>query len=79
MITLEDIQKYIDSMQGENMIIAYNTRIIDLVLDSLELLELISYIENFHSVEIEFSEINGQMTMQEFIELIKNKTEKPTP
>ncbi|MDR3218231.1 MAG: acyl carrier protein [Dysgonamonadaceae bacterium] len=54
------------------MVLSYNTRISDLGFDSLELLELISYIEKKYFIEIKLSEINGQLSMQEFIELINN-------
>jgi acyl carrier protein len=79
MITLNDIQKYLDAKLNENLILSYNTQIIDLGFDSLEWLELIFYIEKFYFVEIKLSEINRQMSIQEFIEIINNKTEKPTP
>jgi acyl carrier protein len=79
MITLGEIQEYVNDKIDENMILSNNTRIIDLGYDSLELLELIAYIEKSHSVEIKFSEISNRTIMQEFIELINNKIEKPNP
>ncbi|MDR0681064.1 MAG: acyl carrier protein [Dysgonamonadaceae bacterium] len=78
MITLEHIQKYFDDEQRRNVPLTYNTKIVDLGFDSLELLELISYVEK-HFAEIKLSEINGQMSMQEFIELVNNKIDKPEP
>jgi acyl carrier protein len=72
MFTLEDIQQYLDKILSEKMVLSYNTRISDLGFDSLELLELISYIEKKYFIEIKLSEINGQLSMQEFIELINN-------
>jgi acyl carrier protein len=79
MISLENIQKYVDDRLNENLILSYDTRIIDLTFDSLELLELISYMEKSFLVEINLSEINNQMSLREFIELINNKIEKPNP
>jgi acyl carrier protein len=79
MITIDDIQKYLNTKLYKDLTISNNTRIIDLGFDSLELLELISYIENFCFVNIKLSEIKVQMSMIEFIEFINNKTDKPGP
>ncbi|MDR1370000.1 MAG: hypothetical protein LBJ72_07750 [Dysgonamonadaceae bacterium] len=73
MITLEDIQNYIKDRSDEDMNLSYSTKIRDLCFDSLELLELISYIEDIHLVKIKISEISGQMSMLDLIELINNK------
>ncbi|GHU70159.1 hypothetical protein FACS189413_10130 [Bacteroidia bacterium] len=79
MITINDIQSYFNNKTDANLNISATTKIMDLSLDSLELLELIMYLESNYAVQIKFSTINGQMSIQEFIERMNQQTEKPYP
>ncbi|MGB3974781.1 MAG: acyl carrier protein [bacterium] len=75
MINLEYIQDFINKNTTSILEINNDTTIADLGLDSLELIELVYYIERDFKTEVKLDLITPKMTIQEFMELINTNYE----
>lgn len=75
MINLEHIENFINKNTTSILEINNDTTIADLRLDSLELIELVCYIERDFKTEVKLDLITPKMTIQEFMELINTNYE----